>query len=165
MKPVTHKIAALAGLAALAFAHPVAAQEPAPPPAARIDPATGGLIASTATLSITFTDLAAPTGTIMLALFDSKEGYDTGSAPVRAIAVTVTGETATATIPNVLHGRYGFKVHHDVDGDGRMNTNPFGMPIEPFAFSNNALGNMGPATWDAAAFDLAGPVEQTIRLR
>jgi uncharacterized protein (DUF2141 family) len=160
-------IAAAIGLAALAHIPALAAQDaaPPPPPAARIDPATGGLVANITTLEISFTNLAAPKGTIMLALFDSKESYDCGAAPVRAIAIPVTGETATATIPSVLHGRYGFKIIHDVNGDGKMNTNPFGMPIEPFAFSNNAVGNMGPATWDSAAFDIAGPTAQTISFR
>lgn len=158
------KIAVVLGLAA---APAVAAQDAAtpPPPAAQIDPATGGLVANTTTLEISFTNLAASTGTIMLALFDSKEAYDKGATPVRVLSVPVTGDTASATIPNVLHGRYGFKIVHDVNGDGKMNTNPFGMPIEPFAFSNNAVGNMGPATWEAAAFDIAGPTVQTISFR
>jgi uncharacterized protein (DUF2141 family) len=161
------KVAVVLGFAGLAAAPSFAAQDaaPPPPPAAQIDPATGGMAANTATLDISFTNLAAPTGTIMLALFDSKEAYDKGANPARVLAVPVTGEAVSATIPNVLHGRYGFKILHDVNGDGKMNTNPFGMPIEPFAFSNNAVGNMGPATWEAAAFDIAGPTVQTISFR
>lgn len=135
---------------------------PPVPPAAQIEPATGGLTANVTTLDITFTQIANPTGEIMLALFDSKQAYDSGAKPVRVLSIPVTGDTITATIPNVLHGRYGFKIVHDVNGDGAMNTNPFGMPIEPFAFSNNAVGNMGPASWEAAAFDIAGPTVQTI---
>lgn len=159
-------ITAALALAALTQAPAVSAQETTtPPPAARIDPETGGLIANTATLEINFTNIAPATGQIMLALFDSEEAYNSGGMPVRAIALQVTDTTATATIQSVLHGRYGFKIVHDVNGDGAMNTNPFGMPIEPFAFSNNAVGNMGPATWQAAAFDIAGPTTQTINFR
>ena len=50
-------------------------------------------------------------------------------------------------------------------GDGQMNRNPFGMPTEPYAFSNNAVGNMGPADWDRARFAVSGPTAQTITLR
>ena len=121
--------------------------------------------AEAATLEITFNQIAEPTGQIMLALFDSKEAYESGAAPVRAIAIPVTGETATATISGINHGRYGFKIVHDLNNDGAMTTNPFGMPIEPFAFSNNAPANMGPAAWEAAAFDISGPTQQTIALR
>lgn len=167
MTPYRPTMAAALGLALLIQTHGLAAQDAAapPPPAARIDPATGGLVANTTTLEISFTNIAPATGQIMLALFDSEEAYSRGGKPVRAIAVDVTGTAASATIENLLHGRYGFKIVHDVNGDGAMNTNPFGMPIEPFAFSNNAVGNMGPATWEAAAFDIAGPTAQTITFR
>lgn len=159
-------IAAALGLATLIQSPALAAQDAAsPPPAARIDPQGGGLIANTATLDISLTNIAPATGQIMLALFDSEDAYSRGGKPVRAVAIAVTGTTATATIENLIHGRYGFKIVHDVNGDGAMNTNPFGMPIEPFAFSNNAVGNMGPATWEAAAVDIAGPTAQTITFR
>jgi len=160
-------IAAVLCLGLLIQTPELVAQDAATPAplAAKTDTATGALVANTTTLEINFVKIANPTGQIMLALFDSKEAFDRGAAPVRAIAIPVTGETATATIPDVLHGRYGFKIVHDVNGDGAMNTNPFGMPIESFAFSNNAVGNMGPATWEAAAFDIAGPTVQAITLR
>lgn len=159
-------IAAALGLMVLSQTPTVAAQEATlSPPAARIDPEAGGPVASTSTLQINFTNIEPAKGQIMLVLFDSKEAYDSGAGPVRAIAIDVTENTATATITNVLHGRYGFKIVHDLNGDGTLNTNPFGMPIEPFAFSNNAVGNMGPATWEAAAFDIAGPTSQTISFR
>ena len=150
----------------LTVAAAVPGQEaPSVPPAAHIDPQSGKLTANITTLEINFTDIAEAKGQIMLVLFDSEESYDRGGKPVRAVVVPVTGPTATVTIPNVLHGRYGFKIVHDLNGDGTMTTNPFGMPVEPFAFSNNAVGNMGPATWEAAAFDVTGPTTQTIRFR
>ena len=46
-----------------------------------------------------------------------------------------------------------------------LHTQLSGMPVEPFAFSNNAVGNMGPAKWEAAAFEIAGPTVQTITFR
>ncbi len=52
-----------------------------------------------------------------------------------------------------------------MNGDGEMNTNPFGMPTEPFGFSNNAVGNMGPASWARAHFAVSGETRQTITLR
>jgi uncharacterized protein (DUF2141 family) len=161
-------IAATLGLAFLTQATGLAAQDaaPPPPPAVNMDPANGAVSVNTTTLEINFVQIANPSGQIMLALFDSKQAYDRGAAPVRTLAISVTGETATATIPDILTGRYGFKLVHDVNGDGKMNTNPFGMPIEPFAFSNNAVGNMGPATWEAAAFDIAGSTTvQTIAFK
>ena len=64
-----------------------------------------------------------------------------------------------------IAGEYAVKLYHDVNGDGEMNTNPFGMPVEPFAFSNDAKGRFGPAKWDAAKFTVgADAVTHTITM-
>jgi len=44
---------------------------------------------------------------------------------------------------------------HDLDGTGKLAKNFLGIPTEPYAFSNNASGNMGPPAFNAAAFDVA----------
>ena len=31
-----------------------------------------------------------------------------------------------------------------------------GIPSEPFAFSNNARGSFGPASWEDSAFEVSG---------
>ena len=51
-------------------------------------------------------------------------------------------------------GTYAIRMFHDVNGDGEMNTNVFGIPTEPYAFSNNAAGTMGPAPWSKAKFEV-----------
>ena len=72
---------------------------------------------------------------------------------------------ATAVFRDLPPGEYGVKAFHDIDGDGEMNVNPFGIPVEPYAFSNNAVGNMGPARWEQARFAVTGETAQTIQLR
>ncbi|KAK0348276.1 hypothetical protein LTR94_037884, partial [Friedmanniomyces endolithicus] len=80
----------------------------------------------------------------MVALFDSQAAYDEGRS-VRQAVVDVAAGQRTAAFDGLPDGDYAVRAFHDVNGDGRMNTNPFGMPTEPYAFSNNARGNMGPA--------------------
>ena len=109
-------------------------------------------------------DLGARTGRVMIALFDARAAYDGQGAPVRQVVIDAAGDPV-ALFEGLPAGRYAAKMFHDVDGDGRMGVNPFGMPVEPFAFTNNAVGNMGPADWDRAAVEVNGAVEQTIRLR
>ena len=105
----------------------------------------------------------ATTGSIMVALFSSEAAYE-GGAPVAQAAVSASGPVV-ARFENLPAGDYAVKAFHDVDGDGKMNTNPFGMPVEPYAFSNNAVGNMGPARWDRARFAVSGETAQTISIR
>jgi uncharacterized protein (DUF2141 family) len=134
----------LAVAALLAFAAPVFAQS------------------ADTRLTLTF-ETGAETGAIMVALYDSEAAYE-GGQPARVAQVNVaTGQhEAVFDLPA---GAYGVKAFHDVNGNGKMDTNPFGMPTEPFAFSNNAVGNMGPAKWDRARFEVSGATAQTIRIR
>lgn len=119
---------------------------------------------TTGTLTVTFTGVEHKEGAIMVALFD-EAGWN-GGAPVRAEMVDATAATTSVSIAALPAGRYGIKAFHDINGNGTMDTNPFGMPIEPFAFSNDARGEMGPAKWDAAAFDVSATgTVQTITIR
>lgn len=115
-----------------------------------------------ATLTVTVTNIAEHTGALMIAVYDAA-GYETDKQ-VAAGMVPVTADTATTTF-ELPAGQYGIKLFHDVDGDGKMGMNPFGMPTEPYAFSNSAPAQFGPAKWDAAKFDVAAPAAtQTIKL-
>jgi uncharacterized protein (DUF2141 family) len=123
----------------------------APPPAAagETPPAAG------ATLTLEFQGIKRQEGRILASLVDSEAAYN-GKDAGRRLALDVSGPSARTVISGLRPGRYAVRAFHDLDGDGKMATNPFGMPTEPFAFSNNARGGMGPARWTDAAFEV-GP--------
>lgn len=104
-------------------------------------------------LTVTIDGIETVSGSINLGVFD-KAGYDSGKA-VDGALIAVDSDTLTVSFSDLAPGTYGVKLYHDVNGNGEMDTNPFGMPTEPYAFSNNAKGRFGPATWDKAAFDVA----------
>lgn len=107
-----------------------------------------------ASLSVAFTGIETQEGAVMGVVFDSEDAYNGKGAPVRQIMITADKAEVATQLAGLKPGRYAIKSFHDIDGDHKMGTNPFGMPIEPFAFSNNAVGNMGPAKWADAAFDV-----------
>ena len=108
---------------------------------------------------------AAPQGQIMVALFNSEANYGGEGQPARYAMIDVAGGQKSVTFEALPDGDYAVRAFHDLNGDGTMNTNHFGMPTEPFAFSNNAVGNMGPASWERAKFAAAGAVVQSIDLK
>ena len=95
-------------------------------------------------------------GAVMVALYDSEAAYGGAGKPTQVAKVPVAAGPVTAHFQGLAPGRYAAKAFHDLDGDGEMDTNPMGMPTEPFAFSNNAPARGGPAPWSAAAFEV-GP--------
>jgi uncharacterized protein (DUF2141 family) len=115
--------------------------------------AAGPATAGEATLKLRFQGLETPKGALMVALFD-EAGYAKGRTPVGAATAPVGGVAVETTLSGLAPGRYGLRVFHDVNGDGKMNTNPLGIPTEPVAFSNDAPMRFGPAKWADAAFEV-----------
>lgn len=111
-------------------------------------------------LTLTF-GTGAQTGSVMVSLYDSETAY-TGGTPIRRVKIDLAGGARTTIFADLPPGTYALKAFHDVNGDGRMNSNPFGIPIEPVAFSNDAPLNMGAPKWDRARFTLRGDTAQTI---
>jgi uncharacterized protein (DUF2141 family) len=109
---------------------------------------------NSATLTINFSGIEDKQGALMGAIYNSEAAYDGKGAPVRQIMAAADKAELSALIEGLSPGTYAIKLFHDVDGDMKMSTNPYGMPIEPFAFSNNAVGNMGPAKWADAKFEI-----------
>lgn len=124
------------------------------PAAMAADPDTA-TDAATATLTVTFHGLKSRNGAVVLSLSASPAAYADKSAPAAQASLPVVGDTVSTTFTGLKPGSYAVKAFHDLNGDGKFNTNPFGIPTEPYAFSNDAHGRMGPAPWSAAAFTVA----------
>ena len=116
-----------------------------------------------ADLTLTFKVRQFQKGALMIAIFDSEAAYMTGGQPVRVLKLDVTSDTLSVVVPGLAPGRYGIKLFHDLNGDGKLAMNMFGIPTEPVAFSNNAKINMRAPNWAEAGFDLpASGAAQTI---
>ena len=113
-------------------------------------------------LTLTF-ETGADTGSVMVSLYDSETAY-AGGTPVRRAQVDVAGGARTAVFADLPPGIYAMKAFHDVNGDGKMNANPFGIPIEPVAFSNNAAPNMGAPKWRRTHFTVRGNTTHAIKI-
>lgn len=116
-------------------------------------------------ISLTVSDINAQQGVIRVGVYDSEAGWNDNNAVTGAL-IEVTGPEMTVQISGLEPGTYGLKLYHDVDGDGSLNTNMMGIPTEPFAFSNNARGRFGPASWDDAHFQVeAGENGHAVSIR
>jgi len=109
-------------------------------------------------------------GTIRIALFAGAEGFP--DDPIHSVvlpAEPVTGDSAAiagawADAPAALWrisvppGVYAVAAVHDLNGNGRLDTNFLGMPKEPYGFSRAARGRFGPPSFEDAALRLELPL-------
>jgi len=91
-------------------------------------------------------------GAVYAGLYDAS-GWKGGHF-IMAVHVPVTSGDITLDLTAPAPGRYAIRLFHDLNGNGKLDKNFFGIPQEPYAFSNNASGSMGPPDFDAAAFDV-----------
>ena len=106
------------------------------------------------TLILHVSNFIASEGQVMLQVFSSEAEFDTADPTVALIQRAHKG---TMTFQFALPaGNYAARLMHDRNGNGELDTNFVGIPKEPWAFSNNASGVLGPAKWQQAKFELAG---------
>lgn len=56
----------------------------------------------------------------------------------------------TVVLKDLPEGPLALSLFQDANGNGRLDMNAMGMPIEPFGFSNDAAGQFGPPKFEQA---------------
>ena len=59
--------------------------------------------------------------------------------------------------PGLKPGRHAVALFHDENGNDAFDQGLFGIPLEDYAFSNNAMGFFAAPSFDAASFALTEP--------
>ena len=124
-------------------------------------------LVSAETLTITIADIRESEGRLMIQVANSEKGFEFSEDSVAPppVAISQLAEAGEMTFEVTLPpGIYGARVLHDLNGNGEMDSNFVGMPKEPWAFSNNATGRLGPAKWQDAKFEISGDTAVEIRL-
>jgi uncharacterized protein (DUF2141 family) len=120
--------------------------------------------ASAADLTVRIDDVKSAQGSLMIAVYDSAEGFL--KRPVKTTMATAAAGQVNVVIKDLPAGDYGVALFHDANGNGKMDSNPMGIPLEDHAFSNNALGNMGPPSFAQVKFTVpAAGATATVSLR
>jgi uncharacterized protein (DUF2141 family) len=79
------------------------------------------------------------------------------------VTAAVNGKL-TVELKDVPDGPLAISLHHDANANGKMDTNPIGIPTEPYGFSNNAVGNFGPPRFEQAVFTPAAGAPVKVRM-
>ena len=99
-------------------------------------------------------DASRTTGQIAVAIYRDAESFRRSANPVRTLKLDRKGAVTSASVTGLPPGRYVIAAFQDADGDDKLSLNNFGIPREPFGFSNNARARFGLPSFDAAAFSL-----------
>ncbi len=108
-------------------------------------------------LTINVQGLKASTGRVCYSLFSSSAGFPTSpQQAIRAECIPANSDSSAIAFGNLSSGTYAVAVFHDMNGDGQLNKNSFGIPTEGFGFSQNPGIFSGPPKFRDAAIFIAG---------
>lgn len=113
-------------------------------------------------LTLSIEGIQGDVGKIFYSIFDSKKGFpDKADLAVKRGALDIANGKAVVTIDGLPEGYYAVSAYHDMDDNGRLNTNFIGMPKEGVGNSND---NAGRPNFKKSSFTLSEKMIVVIKM-
>jgi uncharacterized protein (DUF2141 family) len=114
-------------------------------------------------LKITVNNFKNIKGKLQVCLTDKKEDFLKQCDYAKTVAVT--NNTISLKIANIKTGVYSVSLFHDENNNGVLDTKGlFGIPSEPYGFSNNPRTTFGPTSFENCTFLIDGDKQIYIKL-
>jgi uncharacterized protein (DUF2141 family) len=110
--------------------------------AAQAEPTNTGAIA------VTVGPLRNNAGGVACRLYTSSNGFPTTAVGTVNQYVKTANGHARCVFDKLKPGTYAVMVHHDENGNRKMDMNLFGMPLEGYGASNNHTHALSAPSWD-----------------
>jgi uncharacterized protein (DUF2141 family) len=111
-----------------------------------------------ATLTVRLIGFEHDRGAAMIAL-TTERGFLADRGALQAQSVAIRDGWAECVFTKVPYGRYAVQAYHDENNNKKLDTGMFGIPSEPYGFSNNAKGSFGPPKYSEAEFPVTKSTE------
>ncbi len=98
--------------------------------------AANSSVAPKFTLTVEVQHIETLNGNLEIGVFKPCTGFPGKCRPVVKQSVWAAKKTMKTQF-EIEPGEYAIAIYHDLNGDGNLNTNFFGLPKEPYGFSNN----------------------------
>ena len=115
-------------------------------------------------ITVTVKNIKTITGVIRVALYNKKEDFPKKGREYKTKDVPVKAKKVIYTFKDIPEGWYAIALYHDINNDNTCNKNFFGIPVEPFGFSNNIKVKFSAPKFDKCSFFVNGNVKLSIEL-
>ena len=119
--------------------------------------------ASAASLTIDVSNIQSSKGLVVADLHDGAKGFPKTRKPAAIQSAKAKNGTVTIVFPDIPAGTYAVGVHHDENGNRKLDTNFLGIPAEGIGTSNNPKSSFGPPSFKDASFKV-GNTDQKIEV-
>ncbi len=102
------------------------------------------------TLNVEIKNIKSKKGKIRIEVFDEKEDF-LKNGKVIPVRISKTG-SISVDLDDLTFGKYAISIYHDLNNNGKLDTNFFGIPEEPYGFSNNIRPRFRAPRYDESEF-------------
>lgn len=108
-------------------------------------------------LTVDFSNIREVRGDLYVAIYNRSDAFLQVEQVYRKKIVPIAQKgTLKLSLGNLPPGQYAVSCFHDLNGNGKLDTNWMGIPNEPYGFSNNARPKFRAPKWAEAAFTVSG---------
>jgi len=93
------------------------------------------------------------TGKINIAVYRNGDEFPSNKFKVKGLSGEASNGKCEFQFDAIPFGSYAVAIYQDVNGNGELDKGMFGIPKEPFAFSNNFRPRFGGPTFEKCKFD------------
>jgi uncharacterized protein (DUF2141 family) len=112
--------------------------------------------------AVEITNVKKAKGKLWIAIFKPDEKFGENVQPgIYKIIEVKTTVNHTADF-NLVPGKYALAVFHDLNENDVLDKNFFGIPKEPYGFSNDFRPKFSPPSFSDCAFDVSGPGQKIV---
>jgi len=117
-------------------------------------------------LTFNITNIKNDNGYVLVALYNSEKGFpDKPSLTFKKQRVKAVKGTLSIVFSDIPPGKYAAGIVHDENDNQKLDTGFFGIPKEGFCFSNQAMGTVGPPSFESASISVSNkPVSQNLKM-
>jgi len=115
-------------------------------------------------LTLTITNIKNIEGNLEVGLFNTGERFLESGQAYKRFTIPVKSDSQTLVIKDLPQGEYAISLYHDKNSNGVCDRNFFGIPKEPYGFSNNYKPKFSAPAFADCKFELRSDQEIRIEL-
>jgi uncharacterized protein (DUF2141 family) len=110
----------------------------------------------TSILTVKISDIENSDGTLLVSVFSPDDDWLKETYTFHRLEVDMKDGVQSVDFTGLEPGTYAVSIIHDQNNNGELDSGMFHIPKEPYGFSNDAKGRMGPPGFDDCKFEYDG---------
>lgn len=105
-----------------------------------------------ADLTVNISNITVKQGNVKVALYNEAKDFPEGAGRMQGQELSPSKEKLSVMFKELPPGRYALSVMQDYNSNGMLDRNFFGIPTEPYGFSQREKGETGKPSFEQASF-------------